>query len=196
MKWSNVAILILDKMDSTIESTVLACLRKYPQSLLVSKYELNTSCTLAHVEIATANILASCLTISSKMIIVGHGAPNSCARYYPDRLAFFLRYLGVKNVGLISFKACHIGSAFFLENFAFECTKRGIQLGWCLGYKGTMYPFRGHLIIGELPLDLLLRFASCDWLKLPDALRIKVVRGSAVLPASFGATRGRRFTTD
>ncbi|WP_156123988.1 hypothetical protein [Enterobacter sp. Bisph1] len=193
MKWDNVAILILDEIDSTIESTVLSCLRRYPNSYLVSKYEPKKTSPLNHAKAASANILEAHLTLFSKLIIIGHGAPHSCARYYPDRLAYYLRCLGVRTVGLISFKSCDIGNSIFLENFAFECVKVNIQLGWCIGYKGTVHPFMGHFVIGEIPFDMFLRFATCGWLKLPDAMRVKVVRGSAAIPNPFYTKLGKRF---
>ncbi len=193
MKWNNVAILILDEIDSTIESTALSYLRKYPHSFLVSKYEPIHSASLSHAEIARADILAQHLTLFSKLIIIGHGEPHSCAHYHPHLLASYLHYLGVNTVGLISFKSCHLGSGCFLENFAQECVKVDIQLGWCLGYQGTMYPFRGHLVLGEVPIDLLLRVVSGDRLKLPDTLRVKVVRGTAAMPNPFCTALGKRF---
>ncbi|WP_039056494.1 hypothetical protein [Enterobacter sp. Bisph1] len=193
MKWNRVVILIIDIIDRVIETTVLNSRMKYPDSYVVCKHAPGDESSLDNYEVANKKCLSESLDIYSKLIIVAHGKPYRCGSYSASRLAIYLKYLGVKNVGLISFKSCHIGVGNFLEEFEAECRRMFIFIGWCLGYKGSMTPFRGHLVIDEFPLDKLLRYSSCDLLKLPDSSRIKVIRGAAIIPNCFRIGLGRRF---
>ncbi|WP_039056493.1 hypothetical protein [Enterobacter sp. Bisph1] len=193
MKWNNVAILVLSKIDFAVETTVFNCLRNYPSSYLVSKYPPEKGSALKNVELAVGGILTSKLTLFSKLIIVAHGTHDTCGLYFPGLLAVYLNYLGVRKVGLISFKVCSIGEGLFLETFAHECIKYNIEFGWCLGYRGSVHSYRNHLALCDSTMDNILRLVSFGQLKLSDDQRVKVVRGAALLPDPFCAKLGRRF---
>lgn len=44
---------------------------------------------------------------------------------------------GLRAVGLITFKACNVGSGTFLEDFVAALNSRGVTVGWAKGYKGS-----------------------------------------------------------
>ncbi|MCB1921537.1 MAG: hypothetical protein KDJ28_16400 [Candidatus Competibacteraceae bacterium] len=81
---------------------------------------------------------------SDKLIIVAHGAVDHLTALKgfmsstgAVRLCRALFDAGLREVGLISFKACHIGQQNFLEDLIAEFTKNGILVGWLKGYMGA-----------------------------------------------------------
>lgn len=95
----------------------------------------------AHVVIPKPGSLTA-VTKYSKLLLLGHGNEAAFAigdkHYRPADLAQFLAYLGLKEVGLISFRACLIGSGNYLDLFRDELNKKNIKVGWLKGYTHLM----------------------------------------------------------
>ena len=81
---------------------------------------------------------------NDKLIIVAHGAVDHLTALKSfmsttgaARLCRELFSAGLREVGLISFKACYIGQQNFLEDLVAEFTKNGMLVGWLKGYMGA-----------------------------------------------------------
>ena len=92
----------------------------------------------------------------TKVMICGHGCKYGLnGKRGADNIAQYLDHLGVKTVGLISFKACDMGQSVFLADFAFALRDLQIPFGYLIAYrkgawlasKGTMRGFWGDLEI-------------------------------------------------
>jgi hypothetical protein len=78
----------------------------------------------------------------TKLMICGHGHKLGMASagsddydYEARHIAGILQGTGMKQVGLISFKACDIGKKEFLENLL-RALKGTVDVGYVIGYKG------------------------------------------------------------
>jgi len=114
----------------------------------------------------------------SKLIVVSHANACRINSWTPLELAERLRAWGLKEVGLIAFKACHVGQASYLDELAGCLAGLGVRFGWLIGYRGLAELFAYSL--GEFHEvtnveDLILRGLG---VKLPDFLRIRLVRGN------------------
>lgn len=86
-----------------------------------------------------ANCLAN-LTLDSKLIIMGHGIPQKMEDRTPGELVQYLvQTLGLRTVGVISFKTCLIGDGKFLEDFVMRANRYGLKVGWLVGYKTEVH---------------------------------------------------------
>lgn len=136
------------------------------------------------------NCLSS-LNLFSKLIIIGHGSPTSLAitDYFEsacaDDVALLLMEMGLRRVGLISFKSCNIGTGHFLDELLNQLTVVGVKVGWLLGYKDIdWFRFKSQKhCIGNLENTLNILTIDC-FPKFPDCWRVKVVKGNIMtLPA-------------
>jgi nitrogen regulatory protein PII-like uncharacterized protein len=85
------------------------------------------------------------ITEKDKLFIFGHGNSVGIAwmssgdlgsSHNANSLAQLLYGSGLRRVGLITFKACYVGRADFLKQFAMALAGQGIAAGWLKGYKG------------------------------------------------------------
>lgn len=126
---------------------------------------------------ATANSLAG-VTLGSKLIVVGHACSTSVVSLYPAALVEALSDIGLKQVGLVSFKGCQVGHANFLDSFVKAATGR-IQVGWCLGYRDdSRASEHSHMFVGAERFWRWFHPFPASVMKRSDEHRIKVVRGN------------------
>jgi len=77
-------------------------------------------------------------SIDDKLILVGHGGADSGISYIRGwDLASSLHNVGLRNVGLVAFKSCHLGRNNFLEEFGTALTNLGVNFGWLVGYRSS-----------------------------------------------------------
>jgi hypothetical protein len=76
---------------------------------------------------------------TDKLFIFGHGDVKSVgAAESAGLMAWALKGWGLKEIGLVTFKACHVAEGNFLEDFVTKAAKQcGICIGWAKGYKGS-----------------------------------------------------------
>jgi hypothetical protein len=89
-------------------------------------------------------------TIQDKVMIIAHGSTShvgtesstgvetpGASGYDAHDLAVWLGAWGIKEIGLLTFKCCHVGSGNFLEDFVRNLGKANLRVGWVKGYKGA-----------------------------------------------------------
>lgn len=173
--WVDVYLLILDNRGIAMRSIIRACRKRYQ----LKDCNIITLTRKSRFEI-TGQELAN-LSLHSKLIIVSHGDENTLRTSFQGLINHFelfelLLDLGLREAGVISFKACNIGSGFFLEKFKSELCS-DMKIGYLLAYKSYSIEIWGHEGIGCF--DTSLRFFSCGLLKLPDSFRVKIIKGNA-----------------
>jgi len=77
------------------------------------------------------------LTIQDKLFVFAHADEKEVGFTHARMLASMLRANGLRAVGLITFKACNVGSGTFLEDFVAALSSRGVTVGWAKGYNGS-----------------------------------------------------------
>jgi hypothetical protein len=77
--------------------------------------------------------------LKTQLIIWDHGNPSvvSSNDFGPSELADRLAYWGLKQVGLLSVRACAVGAGEYLENLKDNLVSKGIGVGWLIGYRGV-----------------------------------------------------------
>lgn len=131
---------------------------------------------------------------TSKLMIVSHGNEYGLRGMDAATLGRKLVNAGLKEVGLISFKACLVGKEGFLEILSKDIAMRGIDHGWLIGYRDTTllpcsyFGSPWHTCI-DTDEDLFLHYTY--GYKSSDQNRIRLVKGNidVVLPGT------RRFST-
>lgn len=91
-------------------------------------------------------LAANCLkpvTIKDKLFIVAHADEEEVGPMSAMNLAGMLKSYGLSSVGLITFKACNVGTGGFLEDFVAATTRYGIIIGWVKGYRGSASTVHG-----------------------------------------------------
>ncbi|MFX2611924.1 hypothetical protein [Enterobacter mori] len=212
MKWDKVALVVIEDTDDVvIANDIKYYIDRYniPSHLIVKInepihrfiYDLRGGSLRGGLTTLTG-VLAGHLTQFSKIIILAHGSEPPdvrCAGLDAILMSRILKVLGVSEVGLISFKSCHIGSGSYLDEFTTACASENIRFGWCLAYIsdanrllnfGRIFHFKRQTV-GHF--DSLLYVFSCGCGKLSDAYRVKVIKGTLTLPAEFVKTLGPRF---
>jgi len=119
------------------------------------------------------------VTERDKLFIFAHADDSEVGFAEAKHLAGMLVAFGLRKVGLITFKACEVGSGTFLENFVAALERRAVIIGWAKGYKGearTVTRRQGGVVIKvfEKILD-----ENEDVLTGDD--RLKIVRGTTGL---------------
>jgi hypothetical protein len=89
------------------------------------------------------------VTLGDKLLVIGHGNQTRVAHIPADDLVRSLHGWGLRAVGVVSFKACQIGSGAFLSTFVLECGARGIDIGWAKGYTGYTRTLLKHDLYGK-----------------------------------------------
>ncbi|WP_340609534.1 hypothetical protein [Xenorhabdus bharatensis] len=119
--------------------------------------------------------------LNSKLLIFAHGTPNDTiyieedSEYNGRQLADLLFSCGLKNIGLVSIKACRSGLGNFLPTFVRYFTKKA-KIGWAIGYKGDIFTSRNGKHIYSSRLDMWTR--TLIHYKLPDSYRIRIIEGN------------------
>lgn len=184
--WKDVFLLILDDRDVAVRSCISACKKRYeiPEShvIKITKYSRG---------LVTGRELSG-VSLHSKLIVISHGTKNvlhTCFQGDINHFEFFelVLELGLKEVGVISFKACNIGKGNFLENFRAELCHE-LEIGYLLAYKGPAVTVWRHEGVGFI--DTCIRLFSCGVFKLPDHFRVKIIRGNAP-PGKFSVIKKR-----
>ncbi len=75
-------------------------------------------------------------TFEDKLFIFAHADQDKVDVYGPKEMADALHGWGLKTIGLITFKACNVGSGNFLDDFKTAYSSTGIQAAWLKGYRG------------------------------------------------------------
>jgi len=188
MKWAEARALVVPnpgkKADGWVLLTVDAWANRYRihrAHRFVSGGLKAPGCAVAH---ATS---LSGMTLASKLIIVAHGNPHCLAGLSPKQTVDLLYSLGLRQVGLLSFKSCEIGAGDFLDQVV-DAARHRIQIGWCIGYKDIVRTAgRNELVGSEWRWR---RINAAREMKRSDERRVKVVRGNVpVLPPRKPSTR-------
>jgi hypothetical protein len=140
-------------------------------------------------------------SLNDKLMIIAHGSTThigveSSARetlggdgFNAHELARWLVQWGITEIGLISFKACHIGAGKFLEDFVRHLPKTNLKVGWVKGYTGPAATIKRNaadaLVLGGVagkPYESISRnagFLSFVGIPIYGNERFKIVRGNA-----------------
>jgi len=113
----------------------------------------------------------------SKLIIVGHANEYGINSWTPLELAERLKAWGLKEVGLIAFKACRLGQAAYLDEVA-GCLGGLVRFGWLIAYRGPVELVAYSPVAMHEITSLEDRILRGFGLKLPDSIRIRLVRGN------------------
>jgi len=153
----------------------------------------------------TQDCLRNRVTLNTQLIIDTHASPDVVDGMSHDQLAQELQYWGLEQVGLISVRGCAVGANDYLERLRDDLDMRQIRVGWLIGYRGELavgrrftfflIPFGRATASVGLPADkvgLLVSEISgglwaslralvfpLNFVKLPEALRVKTVEGNA-----------------
>jgi hypothetical protein len=112
------------------------------------------------------------VTLADKLLVMGHGNMTRIAHIPADDLARDLRAWGLRAVGVVTFKACQLGSGWFLSQFVTHCRLQGIDIGWAKGYTGNVRTELKHTLYGK-PTEV-----NRNPIGPHKAHRLVVVRGS------------------
>jgi hypothetical protein len=77
--------------------------------------------------------------MEDSLYIVAHGNTTSVGPYTAEELATCLYDRGLRNVGLISIKACSVGQGKFVTDFRQAASAEDLHFGWVKAYCGTAY---------------------------------------------------------
>jgi len=173
-KWDDVCILNLQPEDSTVNHSARIWKRRYriPDERCFAYQRANKS---DFVSTTPGCLNPSVCHIGTKLMIFAHGDTVSIHRWRANALGELLyNTLGLRSVGLLALKACHIGRMNYLETLGEDLARRGAEVGWLIGYKHTTFT----LITSEATsfLDWTLHLIGT---KLSDNKRVKVVPGNA-----------------
>ncbi|ENZ9959722.1 hypothetical protein ACFLJF_005384 [Salmonella enterica] len=165
-------ILVLDDRSIAIRRCIDLCVKRYR----------NMECDVIYLK-TKSNITAdklSNLTVNSKLIIISHSDQYQCfssifGYLRPYKLHQILLKLGLKEVGLISFKGCNIGYGRFLDSLKIVIGDT-IKVGYFLGYKGPSMTLFEHECIGYL--EILVHSISFGRAKIPDKYRVRILSGN------------------
>ncbi|EHR8377115.1 hypothetical protein K5Z09_004566 [Escherichia coli] len=181
--WNKVYLLVLDDRGAPLRD----CIRSYKRRYNIDNTsEVNIRNVIDNGG-CTGNELSG-VTINDKLIVISH----SDSRYLraqklgflsPFEFVELLYNLGLKEVGIISFKCCYLGAGSYLDDINNELFS-DIKVGYMSAYKRSAVTIFGHEGVGII--DSLVRLASGGLLKLPDRWRVNFVRGNTQAPGYSG----------
>lgn len=181
--WNKVFLLVLSDGDAPLRSCINSYKRRYN---IDNKREINIRKIIDNGGY-TGNELSD-VTISDKLIVISHAdakylSVQRLGLISPFEFVELLFNLGLKEVGIISFKCCHLGAKSYLEDINKElyCD---IKVGYMSAYKRSAVTIFGHEGVGFI--DSMIRLASAGLLKLPDRWRVNFVRGNTQAPMYSG----------
>jgi hypothetical protein len=204
-KWTNVYIVVLQKDGHE-------WVRRVPIYDSVSAYQAwynvpkakKFANTAGETETYTAlgSESLSPITLGDKLMIFAHGNEAKLGPFdSATDLCIQLRNWGLKEVGLITFKACLIGKGDFLEIFKLQCDAS--KVGWLKGYCGsarTDYSWGAYLLPSSLlpvalsskadqkPHEYVEDDSSWSLFNMSGNSRYKIVRGNTSV-ATHGSSR-------
>jgi hypothetical protein len=79
------------------------------------------------------------VTMGDSLYVVAHGNTTSVGPYTAEGLATCLHDRGLREVGLISIKACSVGQGKFVTDFRLAASGHDLHFGWIKAYCGTAY---------------------------------------------------------
>lgn len=186
MKWAKYYLLIIDNDTQCMKNA-----RYWINRYNIPIENIASSLPTAGFPLAYQDFLGK-LDLTGKLIIVGHG--NSLPpllggvikRYSPVELVSFLRTnCGLREAGLVSFKACELGIGSFLYDFKEEMDMRSARFGGCVGYKGIARTTEYGDAIGVL--DFLRKDVFFNVFgKNSDSERVTIVKGNTPIPRPYG----------
>ncbi len=184
--WNNIYLLILDERDSVLKH----CTRSY-----INRYNIK-ECNIIRIRniIEQGGIYGnelSCVTINDRMIVIGHAEPlfircQGRGNLSPFQFVELLYELGLKEVGIISFKCCRLGKKTYLSEIKNELYDE-ILVGYMSAYRKSAVTIFGHEGVGFV--DSMVRLFSFGFLKLPNRLRVNVVKGNCDIPLNSKINR-------
>lgn len=172
-------ILILDDRNTAMRASIMSCRRKY-RRFKMSIINISNDYHIQGCELSK-------LTLDSKLIIISHGDKFGCYSLKFGYLHAFNMYrllvkLGLKAVGLISFKGCSIGAGVYLEQLK-AVIGNTIDYYYMLAYKKNVSSLFNHDSVGYL--DGYIRMFTFNQYKLPDHYRVKIIVGSMTVYQPF-----------
>ncbi|MBS9009121.1 hypothetical protein KEQ57_23195 [Escherichia coli] len=187
--WNKVFLLVLDDRGAPLRNCINSYRKRYN---IDKKREVNIRVIIDNGGYTGDEL--SDVTIDDKLIVISHAD----ARYLrvqklglisPFEFVTLLSNLGLKEVGLISFKCCHLGAKSYLDDINNELYS-DIKVGYMSAYKRSAVTIFGHEGVGFI--DSMIRLASVGLLKLPDRWRVNFVRGNTQAPM-YSGKRASRF---
>jgi len=185
MKWNGAVILNLDPGEWVICDSAKAWKDRYGV--------LDNRCFADGVAqdgftLVSNNCLANPVCqLGTKLIVCAHGNAQRIHNYTPEEFADDLYdRLGLREAGLIAFKACEIGADDFLERFLAQLTtgNRTTQIGWLIGYTTSTATMNGREVTDKDWVILRTLFGT----KASDSVRVKVVPGNTPINPPNGAS--------
>ncbi|MEQ1961594.1 hypothetical protein ABLB69_00065 [Xenorhabdus khoisanae] len=120
--------------------------------------------------------------LNSKLLVFTHGTRYNTVyieeddEYNGRQFAKLLISCGLKNIGLVSIKACRSGWGNFLPTFVHYFSINKAKIGWVLGYKGDIFTSENgmHCYTSRLDYHVHSRFHF----RIPDFCRVRIVEGN------------------
>ncbi len=145
MSWNNVFVLELHHSSDRIEDRqiIMDATDAYTEKYGVPKERRWTNDLIRGAKLKYLKLpppgspMLNTIKLEDKLMIVGHGTKKDLAGLSGEGLAKLLSEWGLQAVGLVTFKACHVGREKFLDEFIAGCTKHTIKAGWAKGYNGS-----------------------------------------------------------
>lgn len=98
-------------------------------------------------------------TLQDKLMVIAHGSKTCVGEGDKTRkfdaidLVQALKLWGIDDIGLISFKCCHVGAGTFLDTFVTAANRYSLNVGWLKGYTAATRTLRKLPIVGK-PYEL------------------------------------------
>lgn len=178
--WNNVFLLVLDDRGVPLKSCIRAYKRRYN---INDDKVINIRQILERGGVSGKELIN--VTINDKLIVISHAdaeylrAPG-IGLITPFNFVELLSDLGLKEVGIISFKCCKLGAKHYLLDIKNELYD--IKVGYMSAYKRSAVTIFGHEGVGFV--DTMIRLVSVGLLKLPDKWRVNIVRGNSKVSSS------------
>ena len=179
MKWNNAYMLCLHPTNGVIRSSAIQWKDRYNLPINQCFSLLPGPHLSGNFTLLGQNSLNN-ITLADKLMIFAHGNAGSVHTYDPPALADLLANNGLTQAGLISFKACNVGSGNFLNQFHNACVLKGMEIGWYIGYRGTTATIGGHEYVTVIDA-FLMPGRRLLGLKDMDHNRVRVYQGNAVV---------------
>jgi hypothetical protein len=190
MTWQQYILILLQPLDPVLLRVANAWKRRYniPDEL----------CFTAGSWPGYTSISDDCLACAdenTKIMFICHGSARTVTvvdrRYDASMLAQALANAGLRRAGLLALKACLTGKSDFLDNLAWALVHRQIFVDWLIGFRDTARDVHKSCHDGTGILDYYVRKATNSHFKLPDAHRVKIVKGH---PHAAPRAGSRRYT--
>jgi len=180
MKWENACILNLEPEDRIINISAKRWKDRYqvPDNRCFNLGDVQSG----FVDATTGCLRPSTCSLGTKLMIFAHGDASMLKVWGPFELGDLLcNFLGLREVGLIAFKACEVGKGDYLDRLMAYMSMRSMRIGWLIGYKHDTISFEGPGgVVREVVQDD--EFEDLHWFgsgyKIADDKRVRVVKGN------------------